>query len=158
MDNKNLIGGIAQKESRIDKCYFKTFPGVIQLAQLGLSTICIIIVSSWFRFILGIIIVMSLICISMHAFRLKKKFKKWILIEFFATGVMAGLFFIGMVTQFLFLHFIGGIFCSVGCLAYAIGTYLLYRLQRNEVLEGSGLTQIVENNFNRSIQSISVLQ
>lgn len=156
MDTTVLVDGITQKESRIDKTYFKTFPGIIKLAEIALTIICLVMVSSWFRFILCIIFILTLICTSAHLFRIRKKIKKWALIEFYVTGVVTGLFVVGMVTQFLSLHFVDGIFSAISCLAYAVGTYLLYREQRSEVLEASGVTEVVESNFNRTIQNIPV--
>lgn len=157
MDTTTLVDGITLKESRIDKNYFiKTFPGVLKLLEIVLNVICLIIISGWFRFILCITLILTLICASVYLFKIRKKIKKWVMFEFYVTGVVAGLFVIGMVLQFISFHFVDGIFSCITCLVYAVGTYLAYREHRSEVLQASGVTEVVESNFNKTIQNIQV--
>lgn len=150
MDTTTLVNEISQRESRIDKSYFKTFSGIIKLTEIVLTVICLILVSSWYRFILCITLIVTLVCCCIYFFQLQKKIKKWALIEFYVTGTTAGLHVIGMATQFLLLHIVDGIFICVVSLVYAVGTYLLHREHKLQ------LPEVVGNNFSNTVRETQV--
>lgn len=158
MDTTTLVDGIAQKQSRIDKSYFKTFSGILKVTEIVLTIICLILVSTWFRFILYLTLILTLVCSSVYFFRLRNKIKRWTFIELYVTGTVAGLFVIGMAIQFLLLHFVDGILSCVAGLVYSVGTYMLYRDFRSQILEKNGVAEVVESNFNRTVQKITVFQ
>lgn len=129
---------------RLNAAYFKTIPGILKLAQLGLGIICMACASPayigathWFLFVAVISFISTLIWSSVYFLSLREVLKvpiNWILTELLNTSIKAVLYMIAFIVQLSAWTAYGtsssniaaGIFGIFNTIAYAAGAFFLY--------------------------------
>ncbi|XP_019885069.1 uncharacterized protein LOC109610465 [Camponotus floridanus] len=129
---------------RLNAAYFKTIPGILKLAQLGLGIICMACASPayigathWFLFVAVISFISTLIWCAVYFLSLREVLKvpiNWILTELLNTSIKAVLYMIAFIAQLSAWtayrtsssNIAAGIFGIFNTIAYAAGAYFLY--------------------------------
>lgn len=129
---------------RLNAAYFKTIPGILKLAQLGLGIICMACASPayigathWFLFVAVTSFISTLIWCAVYFLSLREVLKvpiNWILTELLNTSIKAVLYMIAFIAQLSAWtayrtsssNIAAGIFGIFNTIAYAAGAYFLY--------------------------------
>ncbi|KAM0733635.1 CKLF-like MARVEL transmembrane domain-containing protein 4 [Formica fusca] len=138
----NPLAGI-----KLNVAYFKTIPGILKLAQLGLGMICMACASPayigathWFLFVAVMSFISTLIWCAVYFLSLREVLKvpiNWILTELLNTSIKAVFYMIAFIAQLsawtayrtssnVSSNIAAGIFGIFNTIAYAAGAYFLY--------------------------------
>lgn len=137
----NPLAGI-----RLNVAYFKTIPGIIKLAQLGIGIIAMACASPayvgathWFLFVAVMAFIVTLIWCFVYLLSIREALKlpiNWIMTELLNTAVKTVLYMTAFIAQlsvwtaahhaYASSNIAAGVFGIFNTIAYAAGTYFLY--------------------------------
>ncbi|XP_069974975.1 CKLF-like MARVEL transmembrane domain-containing protein 4 isoform X2 [Penaeus vannamei] len=134
-----------QKASGISLCleYFKTAPGIIKIIELVIGIFCMACAAPawtngthWFLFVVVTAFVSTALWCFIYLLNLKSAINlpiDWLLTELLNTAITTLLYLIAVIVQFCSIqqfpgrNIAGGIFGIFNLIAYAIGSFYLYR-------------------------------